>query len=252
MDTLILAPPTTTWPRLRASSRGSTAAIARPGGSSSSATTGRRVYTPGTAAPPRRRSTSPATWRSSSIPEGARPFDVRCLTDNVALYTAWANDADRADVFANQLRGLLRPADVLDPDLRPRRQGLLQRPGRPFATPGRSGPRRSPWSGSTAASSPGVDLLDPRPGRIDAADRGIHLVIEHLLMDLVCGRLAEKDRLWLDTSWTNRFSAADAWPSSAAHAATEDRPVSPWAAPLGGRRDADRLHHRDHRRRGGQ
>jgi D-sedoheptulose 7-phosphate isomerase len=29
------------------------------------------------------------------IPEGGRPFDVRCLTDNVALYTAWANDAVR-------------------------------------------------------------------------------------------------------------------------------------------------------------
>jgi D-sedoheptulose 7-phosphate isomerase len=47
------------------------------------------------------------------IPEGARPFDVRCLTDNVSLYTAWANDADRADVFVNQLRGLLTAADVL-------------------------------------------------------------------------------------------------------------------------------------------
>ena len=33
------------------------------------------------------------------IPEGNRPFDARCLTDNVSLYTAWANDADREDVF---------------------------------------------------------------------------------------------------------------------------------------------------------
>jgi D-sedoheptulose 7-phosphate isomerase len=47
------------------------------------------------------------------IPAGARPFDVRCLTDNVALYTAWANDAAREDVFVNQLRGLLKPEDVL-------------------------------------------------------------------------------------------------------------------------------------------
>ena len=29
------------------------------------------------------------------IPDAARPFDARCLTDNVSLYTAWANDADR-------------------------------------------------------------------------------------------------------------------------------------------------------------
>jgi D-sedoheptulose 7-phosphate isomerase len=47
------------------------------------------------------------------IPPGQRPFDVRCLTDNVSLYTAWANDADRADVFANQLCGLLTAKDVL-------------------------------------------------------------------------------------------------------------------------------------------
>src|SRR5215467_15275532 len=47
------------------------------------------------------------------IPNGQRPFDVRCLTDNVSLYTAWANDADRADVFVNQMRGLLGAKDVV-------------------------------------------------------------------------------------------------------------------------------------------
>ena len=47
------------------------------------------------------------------VPEGGRPFDVRCLTDNIALYTAWANDAVREDVFVNQLRGLLSPEDVV-------------------------------------------------------------------------------------------------------------------------------------------
>ena len=46
------------------------------------------------------------------IPPGARPFDTRCLTDNVSLFTAWANDAAREDVFANQMRGLLRREDV--------------------------------------------------------------------------------------------------------------------------------------------
>jgi D-sedoheptulose 7-phosphate isomerase len=47
------------------------------------------------------------------IPEGARPFDARCLTDNVALYTAWANDAAREEVFVNLLRGLLAASDVV-------------------------------------------------------------------------------------------------------------------------------------------
>jgi D-sedoheptulose 7-phosphate isomerase len=47
------------------------------------------------------------------VPSGAAPFDVRCLTDNIALYTAWANDAAREDVFVNQLRSLVKPEDVL-------------------------------------------------------------------------------------------------------------------------------------------
>jgi D-sedoheptulose 7-phosphate isomerase len=47
------------------------------------------------------------------IPPGRRPFDARCLTDNVSLYTAWANDADRAEVFVNLMRGLLQPGDVV-------------------------------------------------------------------------------------------------------------------------------------------
>ena len=47
------------------------------------------------------------------IPPGHRPFDVRCLTDNMPLYTAWANDAEREEVFANQMRGLLTAEDVV-------------------------------------------------------------------------------------------------------------------------------------------
>ena len=47
------------------------------------------------------------------IPAGQRPFDVHCLTDNFPLYTAWANDAAREDVFANLMRGLLTADDVV-------------------------------------------------------------------------------------------------------------------------------------------
>src|SRR5205809_232839 len=47
------------------------------------------------------------------IADGQRPFDVRCLTDNMPLYTAWANDAERENVFVNQMRGLLTANDVV-------------------------------------------------------------------------------------------------------------------------------------------
>ncbi len=49
------------------------------------------------------------------IPAGHRPFDARCLTDNVSLYTAWANDADRADVFVNLMRGCCGPGTSCSP-----------------------------------------------------------------------------------------------------------------------------------------
>jgi D-sedoheptulose 7-phosphate isomerase len=48
-----------------------------------------------------------------AVPEGQRPFDARCLTDNISLYTAWANDAERADVFVNLLRHAVHPGDVI-------------------------------------------------------------------------------------------------------------------------------------------
>jgi D-sedoheptulose 7-phosphate isomerase len=39
-------------------------------------------------------------------------FRVLALTDNVPLITAWANDANYADIFAEQLANLVRPGDV--------------------------------------------------------------------------------------------------------------------------------------------
>ncbi len=39
-------------------------------------------------------------------------FRVLALTDNVALITAWANDANYADIFGEQLANLVRPGDV--------------------------------------------------------------------------------------------------------------------------------------------
>jgi D-sedoheptulose 7-phosphate isomerase len=44
---------------------------------------------------------------------GNRRFRVLSLTDNVPLMTAWANDQRYADVFAEQLRPLVRPDDVV-------------------------------------------------------------------------------------------------------------------------------------------
>ena len=44
--------------------------------------------------------------------QGAKPFRATSLTDNVALITAWANDASYADIFAAQLRPVIEPGDI--------------------------------------------------------------------------------------------------------------------------------------------
>jgi D-sedoheptulose 7-phosphate isomerase len=63
-------------------------------------------------------SASTASHFACDLGKGTRsPLRPHCrvvaLTDNVALITAWANDVAYEDVFAEQLRGLCGPQDVL-------------------------------------------------------------------------------------------------------------------------------------------
>jgi D-sedoheptulose 7-phosphate isomerase len=48
-----------------------------------------------------------------TIVPGRPRFRVVALTDNLSLMTAWSNDVSYEDVFAEQLRGLIRPGDVV-------------------------------------------------------------------------------------------------------------------------------------------
>lgn len=48
-----------------------------------------------------------------TIVEGQRRYKCVALTDNVALMTAWANDASYGDLFVEQLRNLMEPEDIL-------------------------------------------------------------------------------------------------------------------------------------------
>ena len=125
------------------------------------------------------------------IPDGERPFDVRCLTDNVALYTAWANDAQRDEVFVNQLRGLLAPGDVLIL--------ISVHGGKGFSSDLVQAMRYAHRVGATTISLVGFDggvlhqectcsILVPVPSTPQA--EAIHLVIEHLLMDEIKRELA--------------------------------------------------------------
>ena len=125
------------------------------------------------------------------VPDGGRPFDVRCLTDNISLYTAWANDAAREDVFANQLRGLVGPQDVL--------LVISVHGGSGFSTDLVRAARHAQAAGAKTICLVGFDggtlhrectcsILVPVESTPQT--EAIHLVIEHLLMSLIKKDLA--------------------------------------------------------------
>jgi D-sedoheptulose 7-phosphate isomerase len=118
------------------------------------------------------------------IPVGGRPFDVCCLTDNIALYTAWANDDNREDVFVNQMRGLLTPADLLIL--------ISVHGGKGFSGDLVHAVRYANQVGAKTISLVGFDggvlhqesICSIRvPVESTPQTEAIHLVVEHLLMD---------------------------------------------------------------------
>ena len=125
------------------------------------------------------------------IPSGERPFDTRCLTDNAPLYTAWANDAAREDVFVNQMRGLLRAKDVV--------LAISVHGGKGFSTDLVRAVRYAKEVGAETVALVGFDggLLHQEcacsilvPVESTPQTEGIHLVIEHLLMQMIKEDLA--------------------------------------------------------------
>jgi D-sedoheptulose 7-phosphate isomerase len=121
-----------------------------------------------------------------AVPLGQRPFDARCLTDNISLYTAWANDADRADVFVNLMRGLLRAGDVLIACSVHGGTGFsadLVRAAEFANEAGASTISLVGFDGGALHRLSTVSILVP--ARSTPQVEAIHLVIEHLLMSLL-------------------------------------------------------------------
>src|SRR6516162_3983372 len=120
------------------------------------------------------------------VPPGQRPFDTRCLTDNVSLYTAWANDADRADVFINLMRGLLHPGDVVIACSVHGGKGFsadLARAVRFANEAGASTVSLVGFDGGAMGRDSTVSILVPASSTPQV--EAIHLVIEHLLMSFI-------------------------------------------------------------------
>ena len=52
-------------------------------------------------------------WNKMTFLHTGMPFRGQCLNDNVGLLTAFGNDLEYAEVFAGQLRSLVRTGDVV-------------------------------------------------------------------------------------------------------------------------------------------
>lgn len=52
-------------------------------------------------------------WNKMTFQHSGVSFRGQCLNDNVGLITAFGNDVEYAEVFAGQLRSLVRPSDVV-------------------------------------------------------------------------------------------------------------------------------------------
>jgi D-sedoheptulose 7-phosphate isomerase len=129
------------------------------------------------------------------IPDGGRPFDVRCLTDNPPLYTAWANDAAREDVFVNLMRGLLTPDDVV--------LAISVHGGTGFSTDLVNGVRYARKIGARTIALVGFDggILHREctcsilvPVESTPQTEAIHVVIQHLLVQIIKEELGKGPR----------------------------------------------------------
>jgi D-sedoheptulose 7-phosphate isomerase len=52
-------------------------------------------------------------WNKSVFMSGGKPFRGRSLVDNMGLLMAYANDVSFQDVFAEQLKNILEPGDLV-------------------------------------------------------------------------------------------------------------------------------------------
>jgi D-sedoheptulose 7-phosphate isomerase len=137
--------------------------------------------------------------------EGLPFFRVVPLTDNMALMTAWANDTSYKQVYAEQLKALLRPGDVLvvisasgnSPNVLRAAETARKAGACIVALTGRSGGRLAPMA-TVAVRVP----ADPIEQVEDA-----HVIVAHSLC------VAIRDRLRQQSAGV----AADGWASHDEH-----------------------------------
>ena len=112
-------------------------------------------------------------------------FRVIALTDNVPLITAWANDVEYADVFAEQLRNLCQPGDIL---IAISGSGNSPNILRAAAAATNTGATVVALTGAGGRLGPAADLWLQTPAGCIEQVEDLHLIVEHL----VCRQLRER------------------------------------------------------------
>jgi D-sedoheptulose 7-phosphate isomerase len=74
---------------------------------------GRHIYVLGNGGSASTASHFACDLSKATIVDGRQRLRVTALTDNVALLTAWANDTTYEEVFAEQVRNLVSPGDLV-------------------------------------------------------------------------------------------------------------------------------------------
>ena len=125
-----------------------------------------------------------------TIAEGKRRFRVISLCDQIPMVTAWANDADYADIFVEQLRNLLNQGDLVigisssgnSPNVLKALEYAKQRQANTLALTG--------FQGGQVKRI--VDECLIVPSSLVQIIEDIHLILGHLVCMHICGALKEE------------------------------------------------------------
>ena len=135
-------------------------------------------------------SAATASHLACDLGKGTRPLvgprmRVLALTDNASLITAWANDVAYEDIFAEQLRNLCRPGDIL---IAISASGMSPNILRAAEVARSCRATVVALTGAGGALGPAADLWIGTPAGCIEQVEDLHLIVQHL----VCCQVRER------------------------------------------------------------
>jgi D-sedoheptulose 7-phosphate isomerase len=120
--------------------------------------------------------------RSATFPK----FRVIALTDNVPLITAWANDVNYGDVFAEQLENFCQPGDVV---IAISASGMSPNILKAAEVARGANATVVALTGAGGLLGPSADLWISTPANCIEQVEDLHLIVQHLVCCQIRGRI---------------------------------------------------------------